>query len=265
MCKRFETRLSIVAVCLVSAIAWSLFALPESITAKGRPPGGGGGNGQFNTQGYWVWISQDPLGAYEPEGPPPEGNAENGTNLGSVDVVAGDVRDPDNQEMFIHGNATCLDSFVGTGGKSGPELEPLALLLDEDFLSPNTDEVFAGCFPGVSWRPMWINGDETTTTVQQSIPGLSLNGKKAMDYVLTIEVIPGGGWDPLGIAPGDSVTLQLGQWSLTTVNPKQASSGCSATGDFSNDVDPVTGAVETAIRVSRWTLDEQAAHDACEQ
>jgi len=264
MCRRAETRLSVVAVCLVSALAWALFALPASITANGKPPGGGGGNGQFNTQGYWVWISQDPLAAYEPEGPAPEGSADNGTAGGSVDVVAGGVRAPDNPEMFIHGNATCLDSFP-----TGPLFDPWALLDDDDFVpmangEEISNEVFVGCFPEVSSTPMWINGDATTTTVRKRLLGLSLNGKKNLDYWLTIEVIPGGGWDPLGIAPGDSVTLYLGAWSLTTVNPKQASSGCSATGDFSDDVDPVTGAVGTAITVSRWTLDEQAAHDACE-
>ena len=262
MCKTTRTRLTVVAVCMASAIFWTVFALPGSITAKGRPPGAGGGNGQFNTQGFWVWISQDPLGAYFPYGPPPEGSVANGTHVGSEDVVSGDVRDPDDPEMFIHGNATCLVSFRGSGRKAGPELEPLALLLDDDFVSPNSDEVFVACFPGPSWRSMRIPPDGMT--VQKHVPGLSLNGKKNLDYLLTIDVdgvdIAGGVWDPLAIAPGDSATLYLGEWTLTTVNPKHQTSGCYAEGDFSNE-----GTVGTTITVSRWTLDEQAAHDACER
>lgn len=258
MCKRFETRLTVLAVCMASA---AVLALPGSITAKGKPSGGGGGNGQFNTQGYWVWFSQDPLGAYEPKGPPPEGSAENGTDGGSVAVVAGDVRDEDDPEMFIHGNATCLDSFP-----TGPEFAPRALLNDDDFIASVSDQLFADCFPDLSWRPMWITADGTT--VQQRIPGRSTNGKKTLDYLLTVEVIgidiAGGVWAPLGIDPGDSATLNLGAWTLTTVNPKHESWGCSAMGDFSDDVDPVTGEVGTAISVSRWTVDEQMAHDTCE-
>ena len=261
MSKRFETRLAVVAVCMALA---AVLALPGSITAKGKPPGGGGGNGQFNTQGYWVWFSQDPLGAYEPKGPPPEGSAENGTDGGSVDVVAGDVRDEDDPEMFIHGNATCLDSFP-----TGPEFAPWALLDDNDFVATIggeqvSDEVFAACFPNLAWRPMWISADGMT--VQQRVPGLSTNGRKNLDYLLTIDVIgiTGGMWDPLGIGPGANATLYLGEWRLSTANPKHQGNGCYAEGDLSNDEDPDTLAVGTAITVSRWTVDEQMAHDACE-
>ena len=64
--------------------------------------------------------------------------------------------------------------------------------------------------------------------------------------------------------PGANATLYLGEWRLSTANPKHQGNGCYAEGDLSNDVDSDTLAVGTAITVSRWTVDEQVAHDACE-
>jgi hypothetical protein len=208
-----------------------------------------------------VWFSQDPLGAFEPEGPPPEGSVENGTDGGSINVIAGSVADPDDPRMLVHSNQSCLVSIPG-----GAETDPLALWNDDDFASPDIDEDFAGCFPAPSQGTMSISADGTT--VQMHIHGLSKSGRD-MGYRLTIKVIRtdvGGAWDPLGIAPGNSATLYLGEWVLTptTQNPKQQAKGCFAMGDFSDDEDPITGAVGTAVTVSRWTLDEQAAQDACE-
>ena len=221
-----------VAGCLILAAAWCLLSTPGAALAKGKPPGAGGGNGSFDTQGYWVWFSQDPLGAFEPDGEGPEPN-----------VVPGDVRDEAEPEMFVHGNATCLESWVG-----GPGFDPSALVPE-----------FADCFPEPSYRALWITPNpDGSTTVWKRVPGLSLTGK-ILDYLLTIDVvgITCGAWDPLGIAPGNSVALDLGAWTLATQNPKHQGKGCFAEGDF-------TDAGGTTITVQRWTEDEQNAHNACE-
>lgn len=253
-----------VAGCLILAAAWAVLVDPGTALAKGKP----NNKGNFNNQGYWVWFSQDPLGAFGPEGPPPEGSALNGTNLGSFDVVAGSIADPNDQRMLINFNQTCLVSGF-------PKADPAFLLLDDDIAMPDDQSIddFLACFPVPSvGRTMSIPADGTT--VQMNIAGLSKSGHDLL-YRLTIYVTDidfGNGpipiadviWDPLGIDPGTSATLFFGHWELTTFQPKQQSKGCSASGDFSDDVDPFTGAVGTTITVSRWTLDEQAAQDACE-
>jgi hypothetical protein len=237
-----------VAGCLISAAALSILLTPGAALAKGKPPGGGGGNGQFNTQGYWVWFSQDSLVAFAPEGPRPVGSAEDAINGGASKVVAGAIGDPNDPRMIVNFNQSCLPSFPG-----GSMTHPWALLLDVDFESPD-NEVFLDCFPAPSLGAIIISADGTT--VQMNIHGLSKSGRD-MGYQLIIEVLPTMSlWDPLEIAPGISANLDLGAWTLTTSNPKQQSKGCSASGDFSNDF--------VAITVSRWTLDEQAAQDACE-
>jgi hypothetical protein len=213
-----------VAGCLISAAALSILFTPGAALAKGKPPGGGGGNGQFNTQGYWVWFSQDSLLAFEPEGPPPDGSTEDAINGGAIEVVAGAIGDPDEPRMIVNFNQSCLPSFPG-----GPMTDPSVLLLwDDNFDSPDR-EVFLDCFPDSSQGAMIISADGTT--VQMNIHGLSISGRD-MGYQLTIEVLPTVlQWDPLEIAPGISANLDLGAWTLTTSNPKQQSKGCSASGD----------------------------------
>jgi hypothetical protein len=258
-----KTRLWFVGVagCLILTAAWTSLSTPSAALAKGKPPGSGGGNGQFNTQGYWVWFSQDALGVFEPEGPPPDGSAEDAINDGAIDVVAGAVGDPNDPRMIVNFNQSCLPSYPG-----GPKTIPWALLSDDDFDSPDV-EVFLDCFPAPSQGAMIVSADGTT--VQMNIHGLSKSGQD-MGYKLTIRVdsikidgVAADVWDPLAIDLGASATLSLGAWTLTTSNPNQQRKGCSASGDFSDDVDPNTGAV-TAITVSRWTKEEQDAHDLCE-
>lgn len=248
MKSKMRTWLIGLAGCLSLVTAWSILSTPGAALAKGKPSGAGGGNGGFNTQGFWVWFSQDPLGAFAPEGPPPDGSAEDALNGGALNVVAGAIADPDDPRMLIHSNQSCLNSFPG-----GALTDPLALLLDNDFTSPDILTVL-DCFPDPSQGTMSISADGST--VQLNIHGLSKSGKE-MGYKLTIEVLPTDSqWDPLGIAPGENAVLHLGGWTLTASNLKQQNKGCSALGDFSDDF--------VTITVSRWTLDEQAAQDACE-
>jgi len=259
MLKRIQSPLTAAVVCLASAAVCAWLIRPGTVAAKGQPT-----RVTFNNQGYWVWFSQDPLNVFEPEGPPPDGIAATDTAGGDTTVVAGVISDPDTREMSVNGHGTCLVSWA-----AGPKIQPWLLLNDDDFNSPDTDEEFAMCFadPSRGVMSITVNTDGTIVTLTKRVPGYSKSGV-SLDYLLTINVVgidsAGGVWDPLAMAPGESATLYLGEWELITQNPKQKDKGCYATGDLSDDYDPVTGAVGTAIAVSRWTLDEQAAQDACE-
>lgn len=250
--------------------AWGLMTVPGTTMAKGKPGGnnGGGGNGQFNTQGYWVWFSLDPLGAFDPNGPAPTGVAPD--IFGSFDVVSGAISQPDDPRMIVNFNQTCLDTW-------NPNTDPSALKMDDQFWTDSPDE-FDACFPAASFGTAVISADGTS--IQVHIQGKSKSGRD-LGYWLTIEVMaikidgdvgnPLDVWNPVGdetgdagLQPGESATLYLGMWVLATSNAKQQSKGCFAMGDFSNEVDLVTGVIGTEITVSRWTVAEQAAHDACE-
>ncbi len=166
--------------------------------------------------------------------------------------------------MLVNRNQSCLLSY------GNAETDPSALRNDDDFVSPDTEGEFDVCFPSKSYGTLSINSDGTR--VFMAVHGRSKKGGP-QQYSLAVDVhsidIAGGVWKPLGdefggLQPGESATLYLGTWTLTTASAKQQSKGCSAWGDFSDDVDAVTSAVGTAITVRRWTPDEQAAQDACE-
>lgn len=250
--------------CFALAI-WGLMAGPGTTLAKGKPDGnnGGGGNGQFNTQGYWAWFAVDPLGAFAPDGPDPIGSPPD--VFGSELVAAGSVSQPDDPRMIINPNQTCLVS-------ANPMTRPSALKQDAQFSTDSLDE-FDACFPEDSFGTVSISADGAT--VQVNVHGLSKNGR-GFDYRLIIDVIeieidgdvgpPAEMWQPLGDAdgglqPGQTATLYLGTWELAASNPNQRTKGCVATGDFAGDSEEMG----TDIKVRRWTLDEQAAHDDCER
>lgn len=184
-----------------------------------------GGNGQFDSQGFWVWFSADPLGAFEPEGPAAGG------------VVAGAVSNESDPRMLVHSNQSCLDSFLG-----GMMTFPTALQGSDGFVI--TAEDFATCFPaGSDWSQGTTVISADGKTVQMNIHGRANSGQDLSYHLIITVTNTGGGWDPLNLARGSSVELLLGEWTLQTANPNRQNQGCSASGSFYN---------ATAIKVQRW-------------
>ena len=135
--------------------AWGILAVPGTALAE-KPENPGKSNAaQSDTPRFWVWVSRDPLGAFGPDGPPPDGDASTGTDGGSTTVVAGGIFDPDNPTMVINRGQTCLERGI-------PETDPPALQEDDNFsLLDTTLAEFLDCFPGTSNGEWFILGDGT--------------------------------------------------------------------------------------------------------
>ncbi len=238
--------MSRLVVCLALVAAWTVLVVPGTAVAKGKP-GSDETGGKFETQGFWVWFSEDSLGAFDPNGPAPEGSAANGTDGGSMSVSAGSIGSKTDTRMIVNTNMTVLTSFFGA------QTSRSALESDGQFLTPSYDD-FVFCIPELSGDTMLISENEDGTVVSIHLSGRSFSGRY-LGYYLTIHVSVDA-WDPLALAPGETMILTCGRWDLTTSNLKKQSKGCSASGNFSNDT--------VVITVKRWTQDEQDYQDANE-
>jgi hypothetical protein len=201
--KKIGLCVMILTSCFILATIWAVVATPETaLAAKG---GGGGGKGTFETVLYWVSFSQDPLNVFWPH------------------QITGRIENPDDPRVLVN---------RVVGGEPVP-IQPKNLRLDDDFaFVPGTGggDDFDTAFPDTTYEGTLIISGDGTTVSKQLKDGLSRTGKK-LHYQLTAAIDPlPGGWDPLGMSSGATVTISLGAWELKA--PRGTAKGVHAWGNF---------------------------------